>query len=187
VAPPCGFEADIRVLQDEHTADRDAAPIRARIYLQDGRWSPLPGDVFRTRGRFKRPMRGLHTFAFNPEAWSQRQGIAASFQLEDLPTILALHPPIPRRIDAWRAHLENAMMRPHRPEAAGILVAMSTGTKSGISEEVRARFAAAGTAHVLAVSGLHLGLLAGILWWTLLRIFRCFPKIGRAHVELQSR
>src|SRR5690625_5376961 len=56
---------------------------------------------------------------------------------------------------------------------------MSTGIKSGLSEEVRARFAAAGTAHVLAVRGLHLGLLAGVLWWTLTRVFRRFPRLLR--------
>lgn len=186
-APPCGFEAELQVTPPKENAkttansdsSKDNTTLRTRIFLHEGHWSPLPGDVFHAEGKFRRPMRGLHPFAFDPEAWSQRQGIAASFHLEDLPRIQHVHPTPARRIDAHRAQLERAMMRPHREEASGILIAMSTGTKSGLSDEVRARFAAAGTAHVLAVSGLHLGLLAAILWWTLRRIFHRFPSVLR--------
>lgn len=196
VAPPCSFEAllwataqprdgaamglsPIPSLPPSKAGEVDQAPIRTRIYLTEGRWSPLPGDLFEANGKLRRPMPGLHPFAFDPATWSERQGIDASFHMDGMPTLTGTRRRFARRIDAWRAHLEYAMMRPDREEAAGILIAMSTGTKSGLSDEVRARFAAAGTAHVLAVSGLHLGLLAGVLWWTLTRVFRRFPRLLR--------
>lgn len=198
VATPCSFEARLDVhippatpsLEDEASAQfakpppsraeaKDMATVRVRMYLPDGEWSPLPGDVFSARGKLRKPSPGLHPYAFNPETWSERQGIDGSFHLDAQPTIHAVRTPFVRRIDIWRARLEHAMLRSDREDASGILIAMSTGTKSGLSEEVRARFAAAGTAHVLAVSGLHLGLLAGVLWWGFTRFFRLFPQLLR--------
>lgn len=197
-APPCSFEALLEVkspatddeaeephyarsLQPSSSTAEAIEPtqIRARIYLREGRWSPLPGDQFSARGKLRKPMPGLHPFAFDPETWSERQGIMATFHMDGMPTVEGTRQRFSRRIDAWRARLEHAMMQNDREEASGILIAMSTGTKTGLSEEVRARFAAAGTAHVLAVSGLHLGLLAGVLWWALTRFFRGFPRLLR--------
>lgn len=198
VATPCSFEARLHVhalatresLDIEASAQsatpppskaeaKDMATVHTRIYLPDGEWSPLPGDVFSAKGKLRKPAAGLHPYAFNPEVWSERQGIDAGFHFDEPPTLDAVNTPWTRRIDHWRARLEHSMLRSDRADASGILIAMSTGTKSGLSEEVRARFAAAGTAHVLAVSGLHLGLLAGVLWWSFTRFFRLFPRLLR--------
>ncbi len=48
---------------------------------------------------------------------------------------------------------------------AGLVEAIVLGRKDGIEPQVRTRFAAAGLAHLLAISGLHVGVLAG---WILL-------------------
>ncbi len=45
------------------------------------------------------------------------------------------------------------------PEEAGLLVAMVLGVKDGLDRDLRAVYAATGTMHVLAVSGLHVGIL----------------------------
>ncbi len=54
---------------------------------------------------------------------------------------------------------------------AAILRALIIGDASGISQELRDTFARAGVAHVLAISGLHIGLVAaaayGAWWWLL--------------------
>ncbi len=55
--------------------------------------------------------------------------------------------------------------------SAAILRALIIGDTSGIDKELRASFARAGVAHVLAISGLHIGLVAlaayGAWWWLL--------------------
>ena len=48
----------------------------------------------------------------------------------------------------------------HVPATAGIYKALITGERTGISPADRDRFAAAGVSHLLAISGLHMGLLA---------------------------
>ena len=46
------------------------------------------------------------------------------------------------------------------PERAGVYKAILTGDKSGISSDISEAFKASGAAHLLAISGIHIGLLA---------------------------
>lgn len=55
-------------------------------------------------------------------------------------------------------------------DASGIAAALLTGDKSSIKPEVRDGFIRAGIAHILAISGLHMSIVAGIL-------FMLFKKI----------
>lgn len=61
-----------------------------------------------------------------------------------------------------------------RLEAAGLsgdelatVGALTLGYKEALTPELRRLFAASGAAHVLAVSGLHTGIIYGLLWWLL--------------------
>lgn len=53
------------------------------------------------------------------------------------------------------------------PPAQQFVVALLLGNSSMIDKATRAEFSSAGIAHVLALSGLHVGLLALIIWWML--------------------
>lgn len=48
---------------------------------------------------------------------------------------------------------------------AAFLKAILMGDKTGLDQETRMTFANGGTAHMLALSGLHMGILAGMLMW----------------------
>jgi competence protein ComEC len=48
-------------------------------------------------------------------------------------------------------------------DRAGLAEALLLARRGGLDAEVRSRFAAAGMAHVLAISGMHVGILAGVL------------------------
>jgi competence protein ComEC len=62
-------------------------------------------------------------------------------------------------------------------DTASVAKALITGNKSGVSQEVRQNFANSGTAHLLAISGLHIGIIGFFIFW-LFRIFLCcIPKI----------
>jgi len=57
-------------------------------------------------------------------------------------------------------------------EHGGLLRALATGQREGVSEETAALLRRTGTAHLLAISGLHIGLVAGLGWaggWLLSR------------------
>lgn len=204
---PCGFSFTVvaaspvvQALEGSSTTDAgaDEAPTAGdttavllgahlQSTLQEGAWVPLPGDRFSVQGRVRVGDRALHPFAFDAATWTERRGYQGRLAMDDAPVILGTTPSFTRSVQARRAQMEHAMRRYGREEAAGVLVAMSTGTKNGLSDEVRARFAAAGTAHVLAVSGLHLGLMTAALWFGLLQIFQRLPALlARVNIEALS-
>lgn len=58
-----------------------------------------------------------------------------------------------------------------------IAAALVTGDRSNISKEIRQNFVDSGIAHVLAISGLHLGLIAGIVFFLLRFCLALIPPI----------
>lgn len=57
-------------------------------------------------------------------------------------------------------------------ENASIVKALITGTKSSIGKDLRENFVKSGTAHVLAISGLHMGIVGFFIFW-LVRTLLC--------------
>ena len=64
--------------------------------------------------------------------------------------------------ESFRAHLT----APYGDIAAALV----TGDRSGIPKDLRQQYTDAGLAHVLAISGLHLGLVAGIIFFAIKRL-----------------
>jgi len=70
-------------------------------------------------------------------------------------------PPGPR--ERLRLSAERALVRLFGPARAPLAAALTVGTGDQLDTEVHQRFARAGLAHVLAISGLHVGILAAAL------------------------
>ena len=73
------------------------------------------------------------------------------------------------RIAAWRRAARRAARRAlfaGGPEPAGFLEAVLLGER-GAAHAVEDAFRTTGLGHVLAVSGMHVGILAALLWWAL--------------------
>jgi len=68
------------------------------------------------------------------------------------------------RTEAWKA-----LNSRFSPEVAGLLLAITTGDKSRLSIQMKRSFSRAGLAHLLAVSGYHVGLVGLISLWLLRR------------------
>jgi competence protein ComEC len=67
------------------------------------------------------------------------------------------------RIDLWRARLRERVLialdgAPHR----GIVVALAVGAQDGVSDADWTLLRATGTSHLVAISGLHIGFVAGL-------------------------
>jgi competence protein ComEC len=65
-----------------------------------------------------------------------------------------------------RAHVRRAMNRwvaPYDPVAAGVVTAVLIGDRTGLPVDVRDRLQAAGTYHVIAISGGNIAILAGLV------------------------
>lgn len=69
--------------------------------------------------------------------------------------------------DRIKLRIKSIIYSNTRSDTAGFLFAMTFGDKSGLDENIKSGFSYTGTAHVFAVSGLHVGMLAGALLWLL--------------------
>lgn len=63
-------------------------------------------------------------------------------------------------------------------DTAAIAKAITTGTKSAIRKNLRESFSRSGTAHVLAISGLHMGIIGFLIFGIFRLILNCFVGIS---------
>lgn len=130
-----------------------------------GKWHRLaPGQHWRFTVRLKRPRGYMNPGGFDYEGWLFRQGIGATgYVRHDQARLLAgklRYPLLRARADV------SGSIRQALPDSqfAGIAAALAVGDTSGITPAQWQVFRNAGIAHLVAISGLHIGLLAGLIF-----------------------
>lgn len=173
-------------------------PDRSRWYLRVERiWRPLGaqetegdvlvtvrdsqrdwhyGDLVRFRVRLRPPRPAGNPGEFNYRAYLHRRKIYLTGYLEnDGEVELLLRDTHGPRL--WMEHLRREIRRfidGHLPgREGGLLKALVIGDRGGLSREERERFVAAGVAHLLSISGLHVGML-GLVAFIIARTFGSF-------------
>jgi competence protein ComEC len=184
---------DLRLRRIEHvTADVDEmTPIegglRMRIYAPvDQPFPPLGcGDAVTTSLVPHEPQRYLDPGVWDGAAYLREQGINVLGSAHREKVIAELRTKrgsdeIPCRIksiqsglsDRWMQFADAARMPAFLPSAmhlnhedAAMLSAMVTGDRTYLSRQVRIGFERTGTFHLLVVSGMHLAIVAGLVFW----------------------
>ncbi|MGF1464264.1 MAG: ComEC/Rec2 family competence protein [Maricaulaceae bacterium] len=169
----------LRVLAIEGL-ERDETPFRVRVTAPGP--APRLGQALRIRAVLNPPTGPLAPGAYNPalRAWFDRTG-ASGFGLgrfEALPI-----EPDPGdwlwRLAAWRGRAIEALRARAPPDQAGLLAALAFGDRSGVDTDLAEALRAAGLAHVLAISGLHMGLAAGGVFAVASFLFAAIPAVSR--------
>lgn len=136
---------------------------------------PAPGSSCRLEVRLKRPHGAANPAGFDYEAWLLSEGVTATG------TVRALDcgPPPRFSVDGLRLRLRDALTRrfPDRP-AAGVLLALVTGDRSQVEAAAWTDYSTTGIVHLMAISGVHVMLLAGAVAWLLLQVLRRFPALA---------
>ncbi|GMR21410.1 MAG: DNA internalization-related competence protein ComEC/Rec2 [Gammaproteobacteria bacterium] len=111
--------------------------------------------------RLKRPHGFQNPGGFDYEAYLFRRGIRArGYVRAHPPAILQEQAPM-WGVDPFRARLGQAMRSSLSGSPyAGVLGALANGDRQGITTEQWRTFRATGTSHLMAISGLHIGLVA---------------------------
>ncbi len=73
-------------------------------------------------------------------------------------------------MDRIKIKVKSVLYSNTRSDTAGFLYAMTFGDKSGLSSQIKNNFSYTGTAHVFAISGLHIGIIAGGILWIFKKI-----------------
>ncbi|WP_428525852.1 ComEC/Rec2 family competence protein [Roseibium sp.] len=148
----------------ENTDGRFANRVRLRIPA-DARIAP--GDWIKVRARLFPPMGPVVPGGYDFSFRAYFDGIGASGFSYGAPEIV--HGPaasqvllLVRQVNKLRQHLAERIsaLLPEDPETA-LAVALLVGDRSGIDEKTEESLRAAGLAHILAISGLHMALFAG--------------------------
>ncbi|MBI3024218.1 MAG: ComEC family competence protein [Candidatus Tectomicrobia bacterium] len=152
----------------------------ARITLAAPLAQPLEvGDRLLIRGvRLSPPRRYLNPGGFDYREFMRLLGVhAAGFAHPRAITRIE-----PREEAAWRRVLFRLRERMHAhlqaalPEdAAGLMDTMTLGIREELDPEIRTAFRLTGTAHLLAISGLHVGFIAAFFYFLLRHLFRRMP------------
>ncbi len=67
-------------------------------------------------------------------------------------------------IEAWRERIRTLLEKSAPMETRGIMKALILGEREEIPEEVKEEFIVAGVAHIIAISGLHMGIIALVVF-----------------------
>ncbi|MDR0552967.1 MAG: ComEC/Rec2 family competence protein [Holosporales bacterium] len=110
--------------------------------------------------------------SFDPKQYNSIMGIDATgvvFYLRKLSSNTK-HSNFTEIFSYLRFHLTKAISGRLHGEASGVVSALLTGDKSSISSETRDKFIKSGTAHVLAISGLHMSIVTFIIFSIIKRL-----------------
>ena len=146
------------------------------LKLPRGR-APPQGAIVDALGQLRLPPGPKN--GFDERTWLRRHGVHVILGV-DLWHVVGRRSGIGGIADAVRGRLRGAVARGLHGERSAVLEGIVLGEDSGLSDELRARFRAAGLYHLLAVSGQNVGLVAagtlGLAW--LLGIPRLVAQFG---------
>src|SRR3990170_3995348 len=151
----------------------------------NGRAELLPGDRVRLLAMLGEP----HTFGnpgeFDYRQWLKRRGVLVTGYVKSVRLIERLEEGGGPAAFIHRARTEIARFidssGARYPEPLKALVISGQG---GIDRALREAFAATGTAHILSISGLHVGMVAAFSYWAAFFLFR---RSERALLALNAR
>lgn len=138
-----------------------------------------PGKVIAFRGRVEAPDNEGIEDGFDYAGYLHRNGVAGTLWVPSADWTVA-DMPVPDRL-SWRSRRIRHLLLgfyeewPFTPAARALVSAVTLGSKDLIDDETRLSFSASGASHVLAVSGLHVGIIYAVLGF----LFPPFMNVGR--------
>jgi competence protein ComEC len=138
----------------------------------------IAGQRWRLQVRMKRPHGFMNGSGFDYEGWLFRNGIRATgYVRQSKSNRLLGEEGFPVSLQRWRQELRNLIYRRLPQQQAALVTALTIGDRSGLEREDWDRLARTGTSHLFAISGLHIGIVAGLSYLLLLRAWRRFPPL----------
>lgn len=132
-----------------------------------------PGDRYQFTVKLSRPSASLNPGLFDYEGWLFAQGIHATGyvrQRDGFSKIESRPLSVPHHAMRYRIRERMAEQLGESP-MAGLLIALTIGETGQISRDNWSRLSKTGTNHLLIISGLHVGLVAAMIY----RILRYLP------------
>ena len=139
-----------------------------------------PGDVVRVSGELHMLPAKRNPYDFDAAAYYRRQGISAELLTGDTPVEIVRHSHggVAYRFEHLRMRIARRIGAVHGSEASKeIIPALLLGNRDNISFAARTAFRESGLSHLLAISGLHVGVI-GMSLYVVVGLFLARLRIG---------
>ena len=157
-------------------------PGKVRLSWYEGHELLQPGETWRLRIRLKRPHGYMNPGGFDYESWLFQNRLRATGYVVDDQNNTRVHEAARLNPDLLRFVIRNKIREVFPDDTlAGFIPALAVGDRSGLSDAHWRVLTATGTNHLIAISGLHIGLVAGLVYlltlpvWGSLRFFLPAP------------
>ncbi|MEZ5540766.1 MAG: DNA internalization-related competence protein ComEC/Rec2 [Pseudomonadota bacterium] len=157
------------------------ATVRLGWYGEDG--APAAGERWRLAVRLKRAYGMANPGGFDYERWLFQQRIRATGYVRNDPRNTRLSVGHLSALDSFRVRLIQTFSHLGDATGAAFIRALTVGERSAIGSTQWQVLNATGTSHLLAISGLHISLVAGLAFW-LAR--RGWSRLGVGAVRLPA-
>lgn len=162
----------------------DAADTPQRLFLIGRALAALDvGAAVAVRARLEPVPRATHPGAYDPAFVAYFAGVGGYGFVTATPRSINL-PPLPPltrtlvAVEGWRTDITAQIVERLGPTTGPVAAALVTGQRTAIPEEVLRDFNASGLMHVLSISGLHMALVAGGLFWVFRALLAAIPPIA---------
>lgn len=167
----------------------EQTPRRARIRVAARPEGLLPGDVVSLRARLAPPAMPAmpDDYDFARYAWFQGLGAVgfAHAPPQRLDAAATAPAPVTLRwlaaIERLRQHIGERIATALPGETGAIAAALITGERGGISEATNDVYRDSGLFHILSISGLHMAIMGGAVFWIVRLLLALFPAIALSY------
>lgn len=160
------FEFDIEGVESVGVTS-DMLPSRVRLNIYDHKYRMDVGERWRLKVRLKSAHGFMNPGGFDYEGWLYRHRIGATGYIRQGEENQRLDGfVLGYVVDRWRSTLSQKMdvVLPDS-EYVGIIKALAIGNRDDISDEQWQVLLKTGTNHLMAISGLHVGIIAGLCFF----------------------
>ncbi len=166
-----------RVVLYNTSPSRTPARVRVALHGDQAHFTPLPGETIVLAAHLSPPSGPVEPrgFDFQRHAWFQKLG-AVGYTRSPVLTL----DPSKRGLGVFRLrHWISQRIIEALPDKRGaFVVAIVTGDRSGISQNSLDSLRASNLAHLLAISGLHMGMLTGFVFATVRGGLALIPRVS---------
>jgi competence protein ComEC len=164
-----------------HGDTMNPATGRVRITIRDPVVPLRYGYQVRLNTKIYYPHNFHNPGSFDYEGYLRRKGVLVTGYVRDGDSIEVVSTErrnfLLRRCDRWREGIEHFLDVNTSPPGRGLLKALLIGERGEIPPEVRDDFIAAGAVHILAISGLHLGIIVTLIFFAIKGILRLSERV----------
>ncbi len=157
-------------------------PFRVRISVR-GELSPMPGSAIKMRAILGPPPEPVMPGGYDFARMSYYQGVGASGYSLSKPEVLdgrelPLDLRFRARLAELRARIGTRITTVLPGQTGEIAAALTVGQTAGLDETSMNDLRGSGLAHVISISGLHMSLVAGTVFWFMRWILALFPSMA---------